>query len=251
MSLDLLNGKIRVYNYETAPVGFPSQNNTNGIFISGKNEEEEFVVERVSFEDIEVENTKSDLFKVGRLRFHPDEEDEVYEKLGIEDKDNIKTDSELMTILKTDDIKTVKWIANLKSPTLLLRLKSLLFKMEQSNQQIPHQILSAVNERNNEIKYGLKRHANSEINRILEADKKKKDEDAVQKQLSALTEKLDRLEKESAKKDEELTQSASAIQDLLKMVNDLKSNNSTESKQESEVKKTTARKNVGRPPKNS
>jgi transcriptional regulator with XRE-family HTH domain len=97
---NLLNGKVRVFNYELSPAGFPSQHNQNGVLIRGRDEDEEFVVERVSFDDIESENTKSDLFKVGRLRFAPEEEDEIYKKLGIEDRDNIKTDSELIELLK-------------------------------------------------------------------------------------------------------------------------------------------------------
>src|SRR5690606_17782039 len=138
---------------------------------------------------------------------------------------------------------TLKWIANLKSPTLLLRMKSLLFKMEQSGQTPPNRILSVVVERNNEIKYGKQRHVNSEISRILDTDKKNKEKDKLQKQLAELSAKLDKLEQDNAKKDEELNLSASAIQDLLKMVNDLKSTSveKQESKKNTSTKTTSSK----------
>lgn len=228
VAIDLLNGKIKVYNYELSPVGFPSQHNQNGVFVRGRDEDEDFVVERVPFDDIEAENTKSDLFKVGRLRFSPDEEDEIYKKLGIEDRDNIKTDAELIEMLKNGSIENIKKISNLKSSTLLSRMKSILFNMERTGTIPPHTISSAVLERNNELKFGGKRNQDSEINRILEADKKKNSENKLQETVDALSKQVERLSKESSEKDSLLNESQSAIQDLLKMVNDLKKNNSLE-----------------------
>lgn len=245
MALDLLNGKIKVYNYELSPVGFPSQHNQNGVFIRGRDEDEEFVMERVSLDDIEAENTKSDLFKVGRIRFSPDEEDEIYKRLGIEDRDNIKTDKELIEILKDDSMDNIKRISNLKSSTLLLRMKSLLFSMERNGSIPPHNISSVVNERCNELKYGGKRNKDSEINRILEADKKQNEDIKLKETLAELTKKLDKLEKENNEKDKTISDSQTAIQDLLKMVNDLKGDNSP--KKET----TTTKRTSGRPRKNS
>lgn len=238
MALDLLNGKVRVYNYETSPVGFPSHHTAQGVFINGRDDEEEFVVERVSFDDVETENTKSDLFKVGRLRFHPDEETEIYVKLGIEDKDNILSDADLISVLQNDSVETIKWISNLKSPTLLLRMKSLLFKMEQNDQKIPRNTLAVVTERSSEIRYGHKRHANSEINRILTSDKKAKEEDQLQKKLSTLEAKFEQLEREKLESDKNLLNSNTALQDLLKIVEDLKSASLDEKKQTTKSAKT-------------
>lgn len=243
MAIDLLNGKVRVLNYELSPVGFPSQHNQNGVFVRGRDEEEEFVMERVAFDDIEAENTKSDLFKVGRLRFHPDEEDEIYEKLGIEDRDNIMSDRELTEMLADKSIENIKKISNIKSSTLLLRMKSILFSMERNGNIPPHEVSQIVTERANELKYGGKRNPDSVINKIIEADKKKNEESKLYSIVEELSRKVENLEKEKVQKDELLNQSQSAIQDLLKMVNDLKVNNSTETKEEPAKK-------AGRPKKN-
>lgn len=241
MSIDLLNGKVRVYNYELSPVGFPSQHNVQGVYIRGRSEDEEYVVERVSFDDIEAENTKSDLFKVGRLRFNPIEENEIYKKLGIEDRENIKSDKELIEQLKDDSIENIKTISNLKSSTLISRMKSLLFNMERTGNIPPHTVSSVVLERNNELKFGGKRNKDSEINRLLDANSKQKEDDILKNTVAELSKKIEKLEQEKAEDKKTITESTQALQDLLKMVNDLKSENKEENKSES--------KKAGRPKK--
>lgn len=240
VAIDLLNGKVKVYNYELSPVGFPSQHNQNGVFIRGRDEDKEFVIERVSFDDIEAENTKSDLFKVGRLRFDKKEEDEIYKKLGIEDRENIKSDSELIEILKDGSIENIKRISNIKSSTLLSRMKSLLFSMERSGFTPPQTVSAVVIERLNELKYGGQRNANSQINQLLAEDKKKNDEVKLMNLVKELSEKVDKLEKDNSEKDTLLNQSKTAIQDLLNMVENLKKGD-----QKEEIKKS------GRPKKSS
>lgn len=243
MTLDLLNGKVKVYNYEGSPVSFPSNHTVQGVFIRGKDESEDYVIERVAWDDIESENTKSDLFKIGRLRFDPKEEDEAYKLLGIEDRTNILTDNELIAKLQDDSIANIKWISNLKSTNLLARMKNLLFKMERTDIDIrvPHNVLAVVTERNNELKFGGKRHENSEINRILKADQKKNEQSALQKQLSEMNEKLAKLEKESKEKDELLNQSQAGMQDLLKIIEGLKSETTAK---ETKIKKTSTSKST-------
>ncbi|GAA4880597.1 hypothetical protein GCM10023310_71020 [Paenibacillus vulneris] len=225
MSIDLLNGKIRVYNYERSPVGFPSQHNQQGVFLRGRDDDEDFVVERAAFDDVEAENSKSDLFKVGRVRFHPDEEDEVYLKLGIEDKENILTDKQLTELLMTDTIENVKRICSLKSITLVSRMKSMLFTMERAGKIPPPRIISTVIERGNELISGGKRNPNSEINKILQAEKKANDESKLKETLDNLQREVENLrkekEEEAKNKDALLAKSQSAIEELLKKVEEL------------------------------
>ncbi|MGG1664526.1 hypothetical protein [Brevibacillus sp. NRS-1366] len=221
MSLDILNGKIRVYNYEKSPVGFPSQYNQIGVFIRGREEDEEFVVERVAFDDVEVENSKSDLFKIGRLRFHPAEEDEIYLKLGIEDRENIFNDKQLQKLLLTDSIETIKRISSIKSITLITRMKSMLFTMERSGKTPPHNCTAVVTERLNELKTGGKRNPDSEINRILEKDKKANDDAKLTETVNELIKKVEQLQKDNEQKDETIAKSQSAIEILLAKVENL------------------------------
>lgn len=253
MALDILNGKIKVYNYELSPVGFPSQHNQNGVFIRGRDEDEEFVIERVAFDDVEAENTKSGLFKVGRVRFDPKEEDEIYKKLGIEDKTNIKSDKELIEVLKDDSMDNIKRISNLKSETLLLRMKTLLFTMEKGGKIPPHNISSVVLERCKELQAGGKRNENSAINKILNKDEKIKQDNKMRDTVEALAKKVDELEKANSEKDKTIADSTKGIQDLLKMVDSLKNNQTQENNKSTVSAKpattNTAKKPTGRPKK--
>lgn len=242
MSLNLLNGKIRVYNYQKNPVGFPSEVVKAGVYFTGREEDEEFVMERVLWEDIEIENNKSDVFKIGRLRFHPDEEDEVYEKLGITDRENIKSDKELIELLKDDSLVNLKYIMKLKSTLLISRMKSMLFDMERGGVNPPHLIISAVTERSEELK-GSPKNPNSQIHKMIEQEKKDKEDNRLKDTLSELKREMSKLKEEKEKKEVESQQSQSALADLLDMVKLLKQENEELKKskiaEEKTEKKTT------------
>jgi hypothetical protein len=250
--MDLLNGRVRVYNYEQSPIGFPSQFNEYGVFISGREEDDEYRMERVSWEDIEIENTKSDIFKVGRLRFHPSEEEEIYNKLGIYDKENIKNDRELIDMLTDDSIENLKKINNIKSHTLLSRMKAILFKMERINKIPPHNISAVISERYEELKNGGRKNGNGIVSQIIKRDNQLKDDNKLKETLAELNKKFELLEKENKEKDEIINQSQTAIQDLLKMVEELKTSQPIETNiedvEQTEVKAVT-KKSPGRPKK--
>lgn len=243
MALDLLNGRVRVYNYNRSSVGFPSMRDQNGVYVRGRDEDESFVVERVLLDDIEIENTKSDIFKVGVLRFHKDEEGEIYKRLGIEDKENIKTDQELIEMLKDDSIENLKKISQINSTLLILRMKNLLFEMERGGDTPLHDVMSVVSERVNELKYKTKRNENSIVNKLINKNNKNNANNEMQKQLEALAKKVEQLEEE---KNKVVTDSQTAITDLLKIVEDLKAENKVEKQ---EIKKEAPKKTAGRPKK--
>lgn len=221
MSLNLMNGKIRVYNYQKNPIGFPSQVTKEGVYLTGRAEDEEYVMERVLWEDIEVENNKSDVFKVGRLRFHPNEEKEVYEKLGIVDLENIKSDNELMELLKNDSLNNLKYIMKLKSTLLVTRMKNLLFEMERGGNVPPHLVIEAVNERVEELK-GLPVNPNSNIHKMIEREKQEKEDNKLKDTISELKKDFAKMKEE---KQETELKSQNALSDLLDLVKQLKAEN--------------------------
>lgn len=243
MELDLLNGRVRVYNYNRSSVGFPSMRDQKGVYIRGRDEGEPFVVERVLLEDIEIENTKSDVFKVGMLRFHKDEEDEIYKRLGIEDRENIKTDQELTEMLRDNSIENLKKISEIKSTLLIIRLKNRLFEMERGGETPLHDIVAVVSERADELKYRTSRNENSIISKLTEKNNKNNVNNEMQKQLEELAKKVEQLEEE---KNKVVSDSQTAITDLLKIVEELKSENKAEKQ---ETKKESPKKTAGRPKK--
>ncbi len=222
--MDLLNGKVRVYNYEKSPIGFPSQINQQGVFVRGRDEEEECVVERVLWDDIEIENTKSDIFKIGRLRFHPSEEDEIYKKLGIEDRENILNDNEIIGLLKNDSLENLKRINRIKSTMLMSRLKQMLFVMERGNQIPPHNITTVLLEHFEELKSG-KKNDNSFINKLISEESKIKEDSKLKDTLNHLTKEIELLKSEKESVEKEKEDSKQALSDLLQMVQDLKAEN--------------------------
>lgn len=241
MAIDMLNGKVRVYNYGLSGVGFPSQHSEHGVYIRGRDEDEPYVVERVAFDDIEIENSKSDIFKVGLLRFHPDEEDEIYEKLGIDDRENIKTDEELMEILSDNSIENIKRISKIKSNTLINRMINVLFSMERQRQTPDPNISAAVIERSKELSYG-KQITNSRISQLIDQDNKAKEEAKMKELINQLSTKIEQLENEVKSKDQLINESQQALKDLLNEVKNLKQNNSKEENGNSKSAKKTSTK---------
>ncbi len=246
--MDISNGKIRVYNYEMSPVGFPSQKDNRGVFFEGREEDQEYVMERVYWDDIDIENNKSDVFKIGRLRFHPDEEEEIYKKLGITDRENIMNDMELMRVLKDESVDNLKRIYEIKSRTLITRMKEMLFRMERNGQIPPHNVITVVSERAEEFKNGGVKNQDSYINKIIKQEKEHRQENEMKELVLKLNNKVNDLEKQNKEKDEMLVQSQSAMKDLLKMVEDLKKQDNSQQ----EANKTTekeAKPKAGRTPK--
>jgi len=245
--MNLLNGRVRVLNYDLSPVGFPSTINSKGNFVEARDEDEEYKMERVLWEDVELENNKSDLFKVGRLRFLPEEEDEIYKKLGIEDRENINTDKELIAILMDDSIENLKKLSKIKSMLFINRIKKMLFKLEKVNKIPPHNVIAVINERYDQLK-GYRRNENSVIARIVETEKRNNnDENKLKDTLLELTKKVEKLETEKANTEQ---QSQNALTDLLKIVQDLKAENEAlkQNKIMEESKDTVVEdKKVGRP----
>jgi hypothetical protein len=198
-------------------------------------------MERVLWEDIELENNKSDIFKTGRLRFNSDEEDEIYEKLGIDDRENIKTDKELMKLLSDDSMENLKKINKIKSLTLLTRMKKILFKMERANKIPPHKVISVVSERCDELKNGGKKNENSVVSKLMEQERKQNEENKLKDTIENLAKEVSILKEEKTKTE---SQSTKALSDLLEMVNQLKEENKV-------LKESVGSKDKGTTPKQS
>lgn len=246
--MELINGKVRVYNYEQNPIGFPSDVNKNGIHIEASEDEETPVLEYVLFSDIEQENSKSDIFKTGRLRFHPDEEDEIYQKLFITDRENIVTEQKMRKLLMDSSIENLKKIGNIKSHDLISRMKKAIVDMSMGGVTIPNQIVSVVNERYDELRYtnGNKK-TDSYLNRIISSEKSKQEENELLETVNKLAKQVEELKKEKENNEKE---SQNALSDLLQMVQQLKAENeslkitsdiNTDDKEKVEDKKTKSK----------
>ena len=67
--MDISNGKVRVYNFEKSPVGFPSQKDLKGVYFEGKEDNQEYVMKRVYWDDIDIENNDIQIIKINGSLF--------------------------------------------------------------------------------------------------------------------------------------------------------------------------------------
>jgi len=224
MNLSVLTDKVRVYNYQNNPCGFASNTIKDGIFFQGKKEDEDAVMERVTWEDIEGENNKSDVFKIGRLRFNEEDEKEIYAKLGIIDMENIKNDKELIELLKDDSISNLKYIMKIKSTLLISRMRSLLFQMERGGVTAPHYVILAVTEKSEELK-GSPKNEKSQIYKMFEREKQENEDGKLKETLNELKKEMGNLKNDNAQKEKDSKSSQDALAEMLAMVQQLKAEN--------------------------
>jgi hypothetical protein len=122
---------INVLNYSDSYASFPTQIKPDGYLFEPSFGEEPFAIP-VSFSEIRVANSQSNIFREGILRFDPEFEKEVYEKLGIRDWEQILTDREIRKIILTPTKDGLEKIVKITSASLLERVRGLLIMLENS-----------------------------------------------------------------------------------------------------------------------
>ncbi|EKS4345258.1 hypothetical protein QB607_003263 [Clostridium botulinum] len=162
---------IEVLNYEGIAI-LPSSINKDGIVLEMGTTENP-TIEPISFGDIKIANSKTDFFKVGRLRFNKHEEDEIYQELHIIDKENIMSEKEIRDFLQNTSIKTFEKIIKTKSMTLITRMKKILFDLGMANIDVSPRVVSCLNKRYEELKF--RPNASSQIDIAEYISKKEKE----------------------------------------------------------------------------
>lgn len=143
---------IEVLNYEGQVILPASSTKPEGLLID-KGELNNPTIEPMLFRDIKVANSKTDFFKIGRLRFNPIDEKKVYEALRITDIDNIFSEKEIRELLQKPEKETFEKIIKVKSTTLIIRMKKVLFSMGMAKIDVSSRIVSCLNKRNEELKF--------------------------------------------------------------------------------------------------
>ncbi|WP_061328775.1 hypothetical protein [Clostridium botulinum] len=151
---------IEVLNYEGMAI-LPSSVTPEGIVMEMGTYDNP-VIEPISFRDIKIANSKTDFFKVGRLRFNKQEEDEIYKELHILDKENIMSEKEIRDFLQVTEKETFERIIKIKSLTLITRMKKVLFELGMANIDVSPRVVSCLNKRYEELKF--RPNSSSEIN---------------------------------------------------------------------------------------
>lgn len=228
------NEIIDVLNYEGIVV-VPSINNPHGQIIQAGTEEIPSICP-LSFRDIKIINSTSQLFRTGRLRFHEEQENEIYKALNIRDRDNVFSENDIRKLLLNPTKDNLKRVKEIKSLELITRIKQILFKMGMAGQDVSNKIVNVINKRNEELKQGK---MSSDIE--LEDKTKENNKDVNLDLINTIA--------EMKKQIEQLT--AQANSKVEKNIDD-KTSSKEEKKNESESEKetkSTSKKSVGRPSK--
>lgn len=143
---------VTVLNYSDSFASFPTQIKPDGyLFEPALNDEQPFAIP-ISFSEIRVANSQSNIFREGVLRFEPEVEQEIYEKLGIRDWEQILSDNDIRNILLKPTKAGLEKIVKVTSSSLLERVRGMLIMLENTGMyDISIRVKDVVNKRYQEL----------------------------------------------------------------------------------------------------
>lgn len=113
---------------------------------------------QLSFAEIRGINSNSNVFREGYLRFHPDWEKEVYEKLGIRDYHEILTDNDIQDIILNPTKEKLEKVVSIQSTSLFERIRGMLVMLEnQGRYDISTRVKGLINARYEELYRGKRK----------------------------------------------------------------------------------------------
>lgn len=142
---------INVYNYADNPVSLPTHINPDGYWFEPAVDGNPSMFP-ITFAEIRVANSQSQIFREGKLRFDKDCEEDVYKALKINNWKDILTEKEIKdTILNPTKDKLEKLI-NITSLTVFDRVRGVLVSLQNSGQyDISERVVEVVNYRYQEL----------------------------------------------------------------------------------------------------
>ena len=102
--------------------------------------------------EIEYINANSGAFKLGILRFEPDKEAELYEKLKIADWKDILTNAQIEDILLHPTLAGLQRLLAIENAALFERVRSLFFSLKNANADISTRVEKLIEARYRELR---------------------------------------------------------------------------------------------------
>lgn len=153
---------INVLNYSDNLVSVPSHLKLEGYLFECASYEQPFPVP-LSFAEIKLINSKSNVFREGVLFFDPEYESEVYEKLGISNWEHILTDEQIRNTILHPTKEGLEKFIRITSASMFERVRGILIMLENSGMyDISMRVKSVVQERYKEL-YNNKRISEIQI----------------------------------------------------------------------------------------
>lgn len=181
---------INILNYEGMVV-LPSRVTPQGVKIESGNEEFPSITP-LSFAEIKYINSISDTFRIGRLRFEKEIENDVCDKLSITDRENIIGINEIRKMAMDNSLDNLKRIAKINSLQLITRIKQIALEMQINDKAIPSQVNSVLEDRYEELTYNIKK-SNSYLNNRIKAEKEEVENNQSRQEIDELKSQNEKL----------------------------------------------------------
>ena len=199
---------INVFNYSDNPVSLPTHIKPDGYWFEPANNDIPSMLP-ISFAEIRVANSQSDVFREGRLRFEKEHQEDIYKALSINNWEDILSDKEIKDIILNPTKEKLERIVNIISITAFDKVRGILVSLQNTGQyDISQRVIDTINYRYQELYRGKRRTEIKVYKTKQEVMDEVKDEiiaDELEKAKKELEEKIRKelkteMEKENKKK---------------------------------------------------
>lgn len=167
---------INVLNHSASRISLPTQINPDGYWFEASIDGVPSLIP-MSFSEIRVANSQSQIFREGYLRFDEDVEESVYEALKIRDWQDVLSDDEIRDILLNPTKDKLERIVRVTSMSMFDRIRSILISLDNAGTyDIPKRVADIVNNRYQELYRGIRKSeititkSQQEISNTLQSD---------------------------------------------------------------------------------
>jgi len=145
---------INVLNYNDSVYVVPTQIKPDGYLFEKCNNDEPYSIP-LSFAEIRVINSQSDVFRNGMLRFEKDIEQDVYEKLSIRDWKDILSNDDIKNIILNPSKEGLSRLIKITNASLFEMVRGMFVQLKNSGQyDISMRVSNVINERYSELYRG-------------------------------------------------------------------------------------------------
>lgn len=180
---------VKVFNHSISSINLPGQ--FREYYLEGSRGVP--TVLTMPFSDVEYINSRTPVFRNGRVQFDENERDDIYHALYLDNwKDTVLFDEEIDRIIRENDMDAAARFVKIADVAEIHRVRSHMVALQNDDgAEISNRMIDIINQRYDEINRGVR---NSEINLGKAKERAKQDEDpritAMMEQMAALTAQL-------------------------------------------------------------
>ena len=180
---------VKVFNHSISSINLPGQ--FREYYLEGSRGVP--TVLTMPFSDVEYINSRTPVFRNGRVQFDENERDDIYHALYLDNwKDTVLFDEEIDRIIRENDMDAAARFVKIADVAEIHRVRSHMVALQNDDgAEISNRMIDIINQRYDEINRGVR---NSEINLGKAKDRAKQDEDpritAMMEQMAALQAQL-------------------------------------------------------------